>query len=184
MIDCGAGIGLFSLLIEHMRRLGILRWESVSYVAIEPSKYNFDRMKQNISSNIDDGLYEIVEGLVGQRSGESDFFQSPWRRWSASVFQRIHFLERKVRRQYIDISPFLRDVPCLLKVDIEGAEFTFLDTYQAQLANCKALIVEWHAECGDVDHSDSVLVSLGFETVARRNNEPNRIVDFYMRNSA
>ncbi len=168
VIDCGAGIGLFSLLIEHLRRLEILSWEDVSYVIVEPSSYNLNRLRLNVGANLDNESYQVLEGLIGQRDGESRFYQSPWRRWSASVYQRSHFLERETRKRYIDIGPFLCENRCVLKIDIEGAEYAFLEAYRDQLSNVSALIIEWHAECGDLEQADAVLVSQGLQRVRRR----------------
>ena len=181
VIDCGGGIGFFSLLIEHLRRLEILAWEDTSYVIVEPLSYNLHRLRRNIRANLEDGSYEIVEGLVGQRTGDSVFYQSRWSRWSASVFQRSHFLEQKTRKPYIDISPFLCQEACVLKLDIEGAEFDFLKTYCDQLTKVLALVVEWHAQFGDVADAESVLASQGLRRVRRRHPGPDLVVDLYLR---
>ncbi len=181
VIDCGAAIGLFSLLIEHLRRLEILDWPNVSYVLVEPSSFNLRRLRHNIAANLPVESFEIFDGLIGPRSGPSEFYQSRWGRWTSSVFRQSVPMERKAQKPSVDISNILRSGPCLLKVDIEGAEFQLLETYRDELTNVIAIVVEWHAECGDTEKAASALSSTGFWMAKRRLPGPGLMVDLYLR---
>ena len=181
VIDCGAGIGLFSLLIEHLRRAALLPWEVASYVLVEPSRRNLPRLKRNLASNVPEDRYRVLEGLVGRRGGDAEFYDRRWRPWASSIFHDSAARGVRGRKPFVDLVEFLAMGPCLLKADIEGAEFLLLESYRGELANVRALVIEWHTEHGDPDAGDARLRSAGLRRVSRRHEGPTRIVDLYVR---
>lgn len=81
----------------------------------------------------------------------------------------------------MDLGGFLRAGPCFLKIDVEGAEFQFLDTYQDELDDTIGMIVEWHTEFGEIDAAEQLLRSRGMRRRKRIAPGPNRVVDLYLR---
>lgn len=183
VLDCGACIGLFSLLIEHLCRVGVLPWDKVFYTLIEPSPYNFSQLEHNIKKNLSDGSYQLIRGLVGLRGGEANFYESKRQPTSSSLINRKDLKEEmtKIRVPFIDITTFLQAKPCLVKVDIEGAEFTLFETYQEAVSNADGLIVEWHCEMGDVRAGESILEAIGLRKVKQSVDKGNRPTALYMR---
>ncbi len=183
IVDCGAGIGLFSLLIEHLRRIDNLPWEKVFYILIEPSPYNFITLKDNIMRNFPDGSYRLVNELVGLDRGVSEFYESKERPFSSGLFKN-NFKKGEfstIRLPFIDITELLQANPSILKLDIEGAEFIFLETYREALSNVAALIIEWHSEIGDVGKGESILSDIGLKKVKRSWDESKWFTDLYLK---
>jgi len=180
LVDCGAAIGMFSLFVEHIRRLELVPWHRTRYVLIEPASYNLRRLRRNIGANISEKDFEIVQGLAGEKSGEVDFYESRIYRWGSNRFRKMSVFDRKIRRAFVDIDKYLDHRPCLLKVDIEGAEYRFLEVYRESLKRVDAFTVEWHEEFGDVDQASELLESCGLKLV-KRILPGGRKVDFYLR---
>lgn len=153
----------------------------MTYNLIEPSDYNLPKLKRNIARNLDRDRYRILDGLVDARRGEATFYQSRWQRWGSSVYRRRAFMERASSKPYVDVGELLREGPCVLKVDIEGAEFQMLDIYRDDLDSVLAPIMEWHAECGDFGAGESILKSCGLARAHRHEPGPDRLVDLYVR---
>jgi FkbM family methyltransferase len=183
VLDCGACIGLFSLLIEHLRRIGVLPWDNVSYTLIEPSPYNFGQLERNVRRNLPEGSYRLINGLVGLKDGDSDFYESKRKPSSSGLSKRDDIREKmaRMRLPFIDIAGFLKERPCLLKVDIEGAEFMMLETYSEALSNVEGLVIEWHCEMGDMKEGESMLSATGFHKAKESLRKGDRVVALYMR---
>ena len=75
----------------------------------------------------------------------------------------------------------LQSNPSILKLDIEGAEFIFLETYREALSNVAALIIEWHSEIGDVGKGESILADIGLKKVKRSWDESKWFTDLYLK---
>lgn len=182
IVDCGAGIGMFSLLVEHLHRVGLLDLGGYTVEAIEPAAYNVPHLRKNLQVNLPEGSYTIHEGVVGQRTGSVSFYESPKRPWSGSLIDRPDTDSHAVTRPYIDLASLIGDRPCLLKIDIEGGEFDLVDTYRTDvLTRVKAVIVEWHDEMGDVSVADAHLKAAGLRHARRSLAEGKRMVDLYLR---
>ncbi len=183
LVDCGAAIGMFSLFVEHVRRLELVPWQRTRYVLIEPASYNLRRLRRNIGANIPQEDFKIVQGLTGERSGEIDFYESRLFRWGSNRFRKMSILDRRTRRKFVDIAQYFDHHPCLLKVDIEGAEFGLLEEYREALERVDAFTVEWHEAFGNVDQASKLLESAGL-TLAKRITPGGRKVDFYLRDGS
>jgi len=181
VIDCGGGIGLFSLLIEHLSKIRILPWDYISYTLIEPLPSNFKQMQQNISRNLPDSRYQLINGLVGYKEGYATLYAGKGRPWGASIIKR-HKLDKEFSHiPFVDLTRTLQSHPCFIKIDIEGAEYIFLETYQDVLTNVEGIVIEWHTEMGDVATADACLQQAGLHKVQRSWDNQNRCVDFYAR---
>jgi len=177
-IDCGAATGYATMLIDHLTRSGVLNWKLEKTYCIEPSTYNAEVLKENIEIN---GLNaEVKFGVVGKRDGEVKFFESKRHPWGSSVSQRFHSGSGSTRA-YIDLMPMLQLGNCFLKVDVEGSEFDFINTYKDALSGVSGLILEWHSEMGDVPAAEATLKEQGLNLAATSVDKDNRRVSLYLR---
>ena len=180
IVDCGAGIGMFALLMEHFRRVGLVAPEALEVECIEPAAYNVPQLRKNLAANLDADAFAVRQAVVGRREGEATFFESPKRPWSGSLLERTDTTSRPVTRPYLDLEPLLTDQPCLLKVDIEGGEFELIEAYGDVLGRVRALIIEWHTELGDVPRAEGQLRDAGLRHARRSTEDGRRIVDLYL----
>ncbi|HEY5750350.1 MAG TPA: FkbM family methyltransferase [Chryseolinea sp.] len=177
-IDCGAATGYVTMLMHHLIQSGVLDWKLDTTVCIEPSSYNADVLKENLSMN---GLKaEMIFGVVGKRDGDVKFFESKQHPWSSSVGQRFHSGNAIVRK-YIDLMPLLQRGNCFLKVDVEGSEFDLIETYKESWPNVQGMILEWHNELGDVAAAERTLMEKGLVLAATSLDKDNRRVSLYLR---
>ncbi len=183
VVDCGAGIGLFSLFIEHLLRIGMLGWKKPFYVMMEPSRYNFDLLKRNVVENLDIERVELHNCLVGMKEGSYTFYEHKGKPYSSSILDRKDVKVKKEVFQvpFLDVSEILRRDDAFLKLDIEGAEFMFLESYRKDLDSLKGVIVEWHSEMGDVERGIQILEDAGLKMVKRSWDRDTRFIDLYLR---
>lgn len=184
LVDCGTGIGLFTLLIEHLCRAEVLPWGEVDVVAVEGGSFNHRQAERNLRQNLAAERFVLHLGLVGKKHGEAEFFESSVARWSSGTSARPGLRQRAVRRPFVDLTPMLMaGRSTLVKMDIEGAEFEAIAEYAEVWSQVTALIIEWHAELGDVDAARAVLTAAGLEQRKRSWHQGNRIVELYVRGS-
>lgn len=184
VIDCGAGIGLFSLLLEHLCRLDILPWKRTFYTLIEPSRANFAQLGRNLRENLPNGSYNLIMGLVGQMSGDHEFYESREQPWRSSIFKekKLRGMVLVTRVPFVSLAPLLVERPCLVKLDIEGAEFMLLESLSEHLHYVDILIIEWHTEFGNIAEGEKALINRGFNRVKRNIPCEGRIIDLFMTN--
>lgn len=164
VIDCGAGIGLFSLLIAHCIRLKLLNWENIKYFLIEPSPLNLATLMSNFQSNFSPKEYSVQQGLVGKKEGYDNFYFSKFNKWSSSVIDHKLKHTKVTTIPYYDLTRILGGPKnILMKIDIEGSEYDFFDNYLQQLSSVKLLIIEWHKNFGNPFQCENKLFDLGFK---------------------
>ena len=56
------------------------------------------------------------------------------------MVKREGIATERTARSFVDLSPLFQRQPCLLKMDIEGAEFAAIEAYRAELGKLTALI--------------------------------------------
>lgn len=181
VIDCGAACGYFSLLIEHLCRSKVLDWEP-NYILVEPASRNFSKLKENFDQGIFEGRVKLENKLAGKLSGRESFFESSSSPWSSSVNDRSSVKSQKTLREYIDLTAAFSQPGCFLKIDIEGGEFEFLNTYVTMFHNVCGIIIEWHHEMGDVSKAATQLVTHGFYMAKTSFEKENRSVQLFLRN--
>lgn len=179
VLDCGAGIGMFTLLTEHLHRVGLLDFGDYVVEAIEPAGYNVSHLQKNFRTNLEPGRYTIHQSVVGRREGVVAFHESPKRPWSGSLLDRDDTVSRPVERSFVDLEALVGDRPFLLKADIEGGEFDLIETYGSLLGRSEGVVLEWHDEMGDVARADRQLQAVGLRRVRRSLDEGRRMVDLY-----
>lgn len=181
IVDCGASIGLFTLLVEQLCRVELLPWENLNYIAIEPGGYNYAQLEKNLQENFSPERYQLHRGLVGSQSGDADFFESKQQPYSSSLLDRREIRSQAHRLPYVDLSACFAQKPCFVKMDIEGGEFLALETYRDYWPGIEGIVIEWHAEMGNVAEAEAVLFESGLKKVKRSWDNGNRLVDLYLR---
>lgn len=180
VVDCGAACGYFSLLVEHLCLSKVLKW-TPQYLCVEPAKQNFTKLQDNFNQPIFAGRHELVQAAIGQRSGYVTFYESSKSPWSSSVNLRPGLSGEKTSIAYYDIAPFVNNGCCLLKLDIEGSEFSFIESYFDQMNGVGAMIIEWHHDEGDVNKAKQLLDKVGLIHVHTSRRLDRRSVELYMR---
>jgi FkbM family methyltransferase len=176
-VDCGAATGYVTMLVHHLIKAGVLEWELKKTVCIEPSSFNAEVLQVNLSQNAI--AAEMVFGVAGKTEGEVSFFESKRNPWSSSVNKRFH-AGKPATRPYYNLEPLLQS-ECFLKIDIEGSEFEFINTYKDKLSNVQGLIIEWHNEMGNVAEAEKEIFNRGFSLEKTSLDKDNRRVSLYLR---
>lgn len=180
IIDGGAALGYFSLLIEHLNRVGILDWPDRVYHLIEPSPVNFRRLKFNIRGNLLNS--KIYNNLIGPVDKQVVFYYNPLMPWSGSAIKRKGLSSSRLINS-LDLKGLLNDgKPIFIKLDIEGAEFDFFKNYFNSLKNVTAILVEWHTEFGNHNEFSELLVKREFQLVHQYIQSKNRIIQLFIKN--
>jgi FkbM family methyltransferase len=178
-IDCGAAVGYVTLLFNHLIRSGVLTWEIEKQICIEPSKTNCQILTMNVADN--DLRADVVLGLVGKKSGSEIFFQDDQHPWSSSV-KGLERGGKPASRNYHDLTSVLSSgKECIMKIDIEGSEYSFIDTYRDNLQNVSAMIIEFHKEMGDREAAGELLKGAGLHWAHSSMDKNNREVCLYLR---
>jgi FkbM family methyltransferase len=178
-IDCGAAIGYVTLLFNHLIRSGVLSWELEKQLCIEPSAEHYAILSDNICNN-KLGASPVL-GIVGKKEGSEVFHQNSSNPWSSSIQPRFSH-SSNVNRTYYDLTSVLAaGKPCMLKIDIEGAEFSFIESYASDLDNVLGIIIEFHKEMGDIAYANQLLSQAGFHMAHNSLDKKNREVCLYLR---
>jgi FkbM family methyltransferase len=181
VIDCGAACGYFSMLIEHLCRSKVLPWHP-QYCCIEPGEINFYKLSENFKQPIFTNRFILLKAAIGLLTGKITFYESKSSPWSSSMNARSNIRSKKVEVQFVDITPHLKTEGILLKLDIEGAEFLFVNEYKDKLENVDALIIEWHHDEGDINQAKTILSNAGLVLIHQSRSTDRRSVQLYMRN--
>ena len=131
VVDAGANVGAFSWLVLRMAaQIG----QRVTVTAIEPSQENVRHLKAQPFA----GRLDILHGAVGPEDGWGQMIQG-----KNSVTHRVKFAKERSRDS---VEIFSLEALCnkstLLKMDIEGGEFSILQ--RGLPTNVRYLFLEWH----------------------------------------
>ena len=164
VIDCGAACGYFSLVIEHLNRIGIFDWE-FDFILVEPASFNIPKLKSHFQQEGLVSRTSIFENVVGLKSGSVTFEASEKSPFSGSLKHQRKNVSAATKN-YLDITPFLIE-DCFLKIDIEGSEFDFFKEYANDLSKIAAILIDWHPEhLVNNDHL-TILKNAGFISILK-----------------
>jgi hypothetical protein len=135
------------------------------------------RLLLNVNANMKERAV-VSKGVLGKKSGAVSFHASKAHPWGGRVAGSSSHKGESI--PYIDITPYLKEGPCLLKLDIEGSEFDFFETYQADVEQVAAIIVEWHTELGDYNKAVATLIAKGFDSHNKFEVTPNRWLEIFL----
>ena len=153
VLDCGAHIGIFSLLTRSA-------FPQARLMAFEPNPQNIQQLKQLIAFNRLD--MKLIESAISTEAGEMFFRAS--NSHSGRLLQTDGDGAYKV--QTIDFSETLKQIrpaSLLLKMDIEGGEREVLPAIMPLLPRRTALFFETHFGEPGWREIETLLISSGFK---------------------
>jgi FkbM family methyltransferase len=137
VVDLGGNIGFFGLLV-----LG--RYPGARVVSFEPDPANLALLKRNIERNGYEGRWTVVEACAGPANGETPFVGGQ------GALSRMPLPgdgtgdAPTMTVPVVDVFPHLAGVD-VLKIDIEGGEWTLLGDQRFADARPPAVLLEWHS---------------------------------------
>lgn len=171
VIDCGANAGLFTMrmmdrFLVKKRNVKLNLWliEAAPHLVKELQS----KMKSIGNSNIN---IQILSGLVGKRTGTATFQLGKTDDVTNYVSEKplLDWTTRGKIKQlsYVDLEKMIGEETSLdlIKVDIEGSEFDFIESYSSLLKRTRVLAVEFHHAFGDVHNAIDKLSEAGLDLV-------------------
>ncbi len=160
VVDAGANVGLFSLYTVDC--------ESTCVIALEPVPRNYRRLTTTLKVN--NVKVATLCCALSSESGYLEFMQSNDSATSHIVFGGKKDLDKKtIRVRGISLSDILKAFNLtqidLLKLDIEGAEYSIISSSEDLLkaGQVKRIVGELHGELKDFDELVCRLEVLGFK---------------------
>jgi FkbM family methyltransferase len=134
IIDCGANIGVSVL--NYKRRFPRAR-----IVAFEPDPTLYEVLRRNLERNHAADVKAVL-GAVWTRTGEAAFISNGTDGGTIVAAET----PGAIRIRTVDLNDYLTEAIDLLKVDIEGGEYTLLPHILPRLVNVQNVIVECHID--------------------------------------
>ena len=157
VVDLGANVGMFTFrLFDLMHERGI-PFDRVRVVMVEASPSCCVELARRMKQ-IPSDCYEIVNGLVGQRSGIGHLDES-----DEPVMNKLARSGTSV--PFVDLESYVLRAD-LLKCDVEGSEEAFLSSYPQLVAQTDVAVFELHPSC-DAQHCRSLLPFPNFKELRR-----------------
>ncbi len=163
VVDLGCNVGYFSTFVaDYLLSYG---QQDFQLICVDGSLANcnelvrrFQQQDPVLLDKLEDRVL-VVPGLVGHRDGEApfelNFLHTVNRTRPSGDFPKVPYFNLDIA-----IKP---DVTIdLLKLDVEGSEGDFIDTYEDLLRRTKVLVLEFHSTEVDVLHYRGVLRDYGF----------------------
>jgi FkbM family methyltransferase len=143
VVDLGAHCGHFSMLADTCFHIQFPGAEP-EYVLIEPNPELVKTIHNNLQRSKMCVRHKIYQGLAGGlRSGEATLWVSPRNYLSASLDRGANTFGTPA--QFLDLEAIVKGRRIdLLKVDIEGAEFDFVEQYPELLGRVQSVMMEIH----------------------------------------
>lgn len=161
IIDLGGNIGYFAFrCADECITRGIA--DRLSLVIVEGAPLMFRELKERVQAEpLLREKVQLLNGLVGRKGGEAYItgshlhysnVASEERRAGSSRVAYINLDEALARFETID----------LIKCDIEGSEFDFIDHYENLLKKTRVIAIEFHRYGRNLDEARDKLSQYGF----------------------
>jgi FkbM family methyltransferase len=161
ILDLGANVGFFSLrVVDLLRRLESTVKPKIIGVEGSPRVYK-DLLARTDQPPLRD-LAEYHLGLVGHRSGHGTI-HSP--RFHAVGSTSEEAGRHSYKQKYIDLTNIIpnKDIG-LIKCDIEGSEYHFVQNYKDLIYRSNLLVIEVHSNTEGSVNLEEEILHLGFDT--------------------
>lgn len=173
VLDLGANLGYFAL---RFADLALRRNRSARMILVEGSPHAARELDRRMKPVRDAGMdCTVVPGLVGRKTGSASLNLgregnvNSVGRHEDGVWQAVRGV---VEVEYVDLDALIGDGGIdLLKCDIEGSEFEFLENYPALLQKTARLVVEFHATLGNIEKAKERLRAAGFNSLNELRND-------------
>lgn len=163
MIDAGSNIGLTSIYFNSY-------FSNLNIIALEPNEQNFNKMNINIKKNNLKTVKILNNALYGKRTILSE--GSPYndgKDWSFRLVENSDRTQALYKYEALDISSLMNDFNLViidfLKMDIEGGEFSVIDSKSdlTWLNKTRLLAIEIHEDCGSKTEIQNILKDYNYE---------------------
>lgn len=167
VVDLGANAGMFSLRCAD-QYLQDVPSGTLSMCCVEGSAALAAQLSWRLPTAHGRFAIQVVNGLAGAREGAGVFNYSKEDNSNfVSASGDVNYWSRgrgAERVSYVDLDRLTSHMERidLLKCDIEGSEFLFLQTYPDLLRKTERLVIEFHLPFGDVAAAEATLRDLGF----------------------
>jgi FkbM family methyltransferase len=139
VLDLGANLGYFSLLVDEFRRYK--HAVPPAFILVEANPFLIKKIENNLQYF---GIqqYEIVHAVAGPLGSSVKFYVDKEHTLSSSINKQKNSKELNIptfqfnNYDHTDID--------IIKIDIEGAEYELVKNYAPKLAKAKCLIFELH----------------------------------------
>lgn len=166
VIDLGSHYGFFSLWLQS-----IYPESKLQSLLIEPSSLCFHSLKKLACNEKLYGRFIHLAQVIGNPSEQNSiFYERPFMA-SSALPNSIDIQEKSRSIDVLSIENITQKIAPpydLIKCDIEGAEWAFLEHYQPIIKSTKTLIMEWHSwhnGGGGYPQISSKLEQLGFAII-------------------
>ena len=167
VLDLGANFGYFTLKLADMFSQERAS-NDLSVWMVEASGSVCEELKRRIGQSGARIQWTVTNGLVGKRTGTA--------RLNYAREDNQNFVDKGGERDlwagvggtdevtYLDIATLAADAPVidLIKCDIEGSEFDFIESYPDLLQKTERMVIEFHTAFGDVAAALERLKDAGF----------------------
>nr|WP_321233417.1 FkbM family methyltransferase [uncultured Psychroserpens sp.] len=146
IIDCGANMGLSLLFFKK-------QYPSARILAFEPDTAVLPFLEKNIHSQ-SLSMVTLYENAVWNVTEELTFFTDNGMGGRIGVEYEN---QSPIKIKALRLRDFLDQPVDMLKIDIEGAEYTVLKDCSDMLHNVKHIFVEYHSDITGEQHLDDIL---------------------------
>lgn len=147
VLDLGCNSGFFTL--RCLDLLGPDRFKrDFRWVCVDASAETLELYKRRVlEGNQLNGQVDVVQGLVGERSGSACFYESTNHGNNTRITRKLEGGRRYTRNdvRFVDLNLLVPSgAIALVKCDIEGSEAEFIANYGALIERADALVFEFH----------------------------------------
>ncbi|MEO8373825.1 MAG: FkbM family methyltransferase [Sphingomonas bacterium] len=160
VVDCGAHCGHFAILVDMCFRAKFGH-SAAEYILIEPNEALHPAIHTNLVNARMRDRARILTGLVGRKQGRATLTTNP-KNYLVSQIGDGSGPGKAI--QYLDLAELTGDRPIdLLKLDIEGSEFEFIQANPDVLARTRNAVVEVHHQVGSLEDFCRIVASSGLK---------------------
>ena len=142
VVDCGAHCGHFSVLADicFRSKFGI---SNTKYILLEPNPYLLPIIRKNLTDTDLEARTCLKQGLLGAKSGQGTLWIDHKNYLATST--KANKGLKPYNLQYLDLLDLVGDRTVdLLKIDIEGGEFDFIQSNLDFLKQVNLIFMELH----------------------------------------
>ncbi len=166
VLDLGANFGYFTLKLADMFSIEG-RAEDPLVWMVEASPAVCTELTKRIEFSRAKVKWSVTNGLVGKRTGAAklNYAREDNQNFVDAAEQRGLWTRAGGAEEvsYVDLAELVGDAPTidLIKCDIEGSEFDFLQSYPDLLKKTARMVIEFHSAFGSVAEALDRLTALG-----------------------
>ena len=169
VLDLGANTGYFTLQLADLFLQKCPRG-TLAVRLVEASPKVAAELRRRLVIHNDRVAPVIINGLAGQREGSAEL--NLGREDTVNFVGEAADLWGRSRGAevvpYVDLDAATSDMPVihLIKCDIEGSEFSLIESYPALLRKTRRMVIEFHSPFGDIPRAIETMKNLGFTKVS------------------